>query len=63
MLSLLSEFVPLDVQSRTMRIAGKAAGLVGLALVAWGFERLMRMEHDHAYRWRRRTRGARRVEE
>ena len=40
-LSLVSEFVPLDLEQRWLRITGKVLGLVGLALVAYGFERLM----------------------
>lgn len=48
-LSIVSEFVPIDLESRILRIGGKVLGLVGLILVAYGFERLMRIEHHHAY--------------
>lgn len=47
--ALVSEFVYIaDLDSKPVRIAGKLLGLVGLALVAYGFERLMRIEHTHA---------------
>lgn len=50
-LSLASEFVPLDLESRAMRITGKALGLGGLLLVAWGFERLFALKHPgHRFR-------------
>lgn len=40
-LSLASEFAPIDLEQRWLRISGKVAGLVGLAMVAYGFERLV----------------------
>lgn len=52
-LSLASEFVPLDLESRAMRITGKAMGLMGLVLVAWGFERLFALKHPDHRSWRR----------
>lgn len=57
-LSIASEFVPIDLESRILRVTGKVLGLLGLILVAYGFERLMRIEHAHAYpeRWWRLTR-------
>lgn len=45
-LSLLSEFVPLvDLESRPVRIAGKVLGVVGLLLIAYGFERFAEASH------------------
>lgn len=49
LLSILSEFISIDLESRAMRVTGKVLGLIGLAFVAYGFERLMRIEHKHAY--------------
>lgn len=42
-LALASEFWPIDLESRAMRITGKILGLAGVLLVAYGFERLMRI--------------------
>lgn len=42
LLSLVSEFYPvLNLESKALRVAGKLLGLVGLFLVAYGFERIM----------------------
>ena len=47
-LLLASEFVELDVMSRGARIAGGFLGLVGLLLVAVGFERIVAEAHRRA---------------
>lgn len=44
-LSLVSEFWPLPLESDVMRITGKALGLIGLVMVAVGFERLVHLAH------------------
>lgn len=49
--SLLSEFVFVaGLESRPVRIAGKVLGLIGLVLVAYGFERIMRIDIEAATR-------------
>lgn len=42
-LGLASEFWPIDLESDAMRITGRVLGLLGLVLVAWGFERLTKL--------------------
>lgn len=45
-LSLVSEFVPLaDLESKPWRVAGKVLGLLGLIIVAYGFERFAEVSH------------------
>ncbi|HVL47534.1 MAG TPA: hypothetical protein VM889_03160 [Candidatus Thermoplasmatota archaeon] len=40
-LGLLSEFMPLDLEAKAVRIAGRVLGLLGLFFVAYGFERIV----------------------
>jgi hypothetical protein len=44
-LELLAEFVPLMLETPTVRIARNVTGLIGLILVAWGFERIVAEAH------------------
>lgn len=46
LLSLISEFVPLvDVESKPIRVAGKVSGLLGLIIIAYGFEQFAEVSH------------------
>jgi hypothetical protein len=45
LVGIASEFLPIDVDARPVRIAGRIVAFAGLALVAYGFERLV---HQHA---------------
>jgi hypothetical protein len=53
LLSLASEFVSIDLNSDAMRITGKVLGLVGLMMVAIGFERLFALKHPGRRRFSR----------
>lgn len=47
LLSLLSEFSDIvDIERRDARIVGKILGIVGLFMVAYGFEKITELQHQ-----------------